>query len=175
MFINETFKAIELPVEPSLNVKNLKVGQLKLPLIESQAQDLIQVCNQASYGMNKTRIIDKHVRDSFELEPAQFEIKHPDWQPKINMLAQNAVNQMLETDEIEITAKLHKLLLYKKNGHFKRHQDNTSKDEHMFGTLIVQLPSEYTGGEFVTYYEKAKKIHDFGQSTGNLIFLAIYI
>jgi hypothetical protein len=60
------------------------------------------------------------------------------------------------------------MLLYKKNGHFIKHQDNTSKDEHMFGTLIVQLPSEYTGGEFITYYESQSEIHDFGQSTGKL-------
>ena len=60
------------------------------------------------------------------------------------------------------------MLLYKKNGHFIKHQDNTSKDEHMFGTLIVQLPSEYTGGEFITYHESQSEIHDFGQSTGKL-------
>lgn len=76
-----------------------------------------------------------------------------------------------KTEDSKIYAKLHKMLLYKKNGHFIKHQDNTSKDEQMFGTLIVQLPSEYTGGEFITYYENQSEIHDFGQSTGKLYLM----
>lgn len=40
----------------------------------------------------------------------------------------------------------------------------------MFGTLVVQLPSQYTGGEFVFHYYaegfNRENVHDFGQSTG---------
>ena len=128
------------------------LGQLKLPLSERQAQNLIKVCYPSSYGQHLTRILDIFVRDSFELEPHQFKIKNLDWQIKINMLAKRAFYHMKPsgTEDLEIYAELHKMILYKKNGHFMRHKDNVLKDKHMFGTLVVQLPSEYTGGEFIT-------------------------
>ena len=48
----------------------------------------------------------------------------------------------------EVWAEPYKLLLYKPGGHFKPHRD-TEKAAGMFGTLIVQLPSEFTGGDLV--------------------------
>jgi len=149
------------------------VGLLKLPLLklsETQAQDLINVCTQTTLGLNSSRITDENIHDSFELKPSHFEIKLQSWQTNINLLAQRAVNYMTgdKTEEYEINAKLYKMLLYTKNGHFKRHQEKTSKNKHMFGTLVVQLPSEYTGGEFITYYKNVLTNHDFGQSSGKL-------
>jgi hypothetical protein len=111
---------------------------------------------------------DIFVRDSFELEPHQFKIKNLDWQIKINMLAKRAFYHMKPSgaEDLEIYAELHKMYLYKKNGHFMRHKDNVLKDKHMFGTLVVQLPSEYTGGEFITFNGLKLTFHDFGQTTG---------
>ncbi len=111
---------------------------------------------------------DIFVRDSFELEPHQFKIKNLDWQIKINMLAKSAFYHMKPSgaEDLEIYAELHKMYLYKKNGHFMRHKDNVLKDKHMFGTLVVQLPSEYTGGEFITFNGLKLTFHDFGQTTG---------
>ena len=72
------------------------------------------------------------------------------------------------------------MLLYKKGGHFVKHTDR-KKEDYMFGTLVVQLPSEYTGGEFVVYYHdmsmgtryaKTRSIKiDFGQSTSNFLLI----
>ena len=36
----------------------------------------------------------------------------------------------------------------------------------MFATLVIQLPSVYTGGEFIVYNGSHVKKYDFGQSTG---------
>ena len=171
-------KANILPNQPYLHVNN--IGQLQLPLSETQAQALMNVCTQASYGLNQARITDTNIRDSFELDPSNFEIKHPDWQKKVNELAKSAVSELTrgESVDLEITAKLHKMYLYKTNGHFARHQDNVSKDSHMFGTLVVQLPSDYTGGDFIAYCGNELGRYDFGRSTGlNLIlfnFLNIF-
>ena len=62
------------------------------------------------------------------------------------------------------------MLLYKTGGHFKKHRD-TEKEKGMFATLILQLPSKYSGGELVTYEnngngEKRETIFDFGKVTG---------
>lgn len=47
-----------------------------------------------------------------------------------------------------IEARLYKLLVYERGGHFKSHRD-TEKEPGMFGTLLVQLPvaAGHTGGK----------------------------
>ena len=47
-----------------------------------------------------------------------------------------------------------------------KHRD-TEKEKNMFATLIIQLPSIYTGGEVVVYHDdKCKKKYDLGQKSG---------
>lgn len=55
------------------------------------------------------------------------------------------------------------MLLYKKGGHFLKHRD-TEKEKNMFATLVIQLPSIYTGGEFIVYNGAHVKKYDFGVS-----------
>jgi hypothetical protein len=50
----------------------------------------------------------------------------------------------------------YKLLLYKPGGFFKPHR-NTEKAAGMFGTLIVQLLSEFTRGDLVLVVRHAGK------------------
>jgi hypothetical protein len=58
--------------------------------------------------------------------------------------------------------KIYKLLIYEKEGKFAEHKD-TEKEENMFGTLIVQLPSVFTGGDLVVNHLKSSKV--FNNST----------
>ena len=86
-----------MPIEPNLFVNNL--GKLELPLNEIQAQKLIQVCRQATYGLNSSdadgaRALDKKVRDTHELDQTQFEIKNPEWGKQMDLLAQRAAEKM---------------------------------------------------------------------------------
>ena len=48
--------------------------------------------------------------------------------------------------EYDIEASLYKLLLYEEGCFFARHRDNERLDG-MFGTLVLELPSEYEGAE----------------------------
>jgi outer membrane receptor protein involved in Fe transport len=48
----------------------------------------------------------------------------------------------------ELTADLHFLLVYEPGQFFLPHQDS-EKDDSMVGTLVVTLPSSYTGGELM--------------------------
>jgi hypothetical protein len=54
--------------------------------------------------------------------------------------------------------------VYKEGGHFLKHRD-TEKEEGMFGTLIIQLPSRHVGGELVVHESDglSSKTVDFGQ------------
>ena len=99
-------EAAELPVLTNLHVKN--VGFVSLPLYDSQAKNLIKVnyfdalfnaikflinisikvCAQAPFGRDQLTLVDKNVRDSYQLDPSQIEIKHPDWTRQLNLLVE---------------------------------------------------------------------------------------
>lgn len=53
---------------------------------------------------------------------------------------------------------LYKLLLYQKGSFFKKHRDS-EKEDRMFATLVIQLPSKFNGGELIVSHDgKFKKI-----------------
>ena len=53
-----------------------------------------------------------------------------------------------------VKSELYKLLVYEPGGFFKPHRD-TEKADGMFATLVVQLPSSFTGGTFVVSHGNA--------------------
>ena len=56
-----------------------------------------------------------------------------------------------------VRAELYKLNIYSgPGGHFKSHVD-TPRSSEMFGSLVVCLPTQFTGGELVTRH-KGKEI-----------------
>ncbi|EPQ26340.1 uncharacterized protein PFL1_06945 [Pseudozyma flocculosa PF-1] len=59
-----------------------------------------------------------------------------------------------------------KFLFYEAGGHFGKHRD-TEKEDGMFATLVVQLPSAHKGGELVIYKDGQPVAHDFGASAGS--------
>ena len=157
-----------MPAEPKFYVEN--VGTLSFPLSESQAQALIKVCTQALYGIQsldsyfQIRKIDLQVRDSYELDVSLLKIESSEWNKKLNLLARRITKEMGRSDDT-VKVNLCKIILFKKGGHFVKHRDY-KKEVNMFATLIIQLPSEYTGGELIVYFEDKQKYADFGQSTG---------
>ena len=78
-------------------------------------------------------------------------------------------------------AKLHRnrnkiqFLYYKTGSHFKSHRD-TEKAEGMFGTLIVQLPSQFTGGDLVVGHSGKNEVIEMAQcgSDCNCLYAAHY-
>lgn len=129
----------------SIHVQEL--GALKLPLAEQDAKRLIDVCARSPFGMGPNTILDEKVRKSWQLEPSKFEIKHPDYVSELNELTKAAATMMgCDADTVPLVrASTYKLLLYETGGHFLPHRDS-QKEDGMFGTLVVCLPSVYTGG-----------------------------
>lgn len=72
------------------------------------------------------------------------------------------IRQELSLD-IPVEASLHKLLLYKTGSFFKPHRDS-EKEDGMFGTLVIQLPSKYTGGKLVVRHNNRTENVDFSTS-----------
>jgi 2OG-Fe(II) oxygenase superfamily len=58
----------------------------------------------------------------------------------------------------ELTADLHSLLVYEPDQFFLAHQDSEKSDD-MFGTLVVTLPSRFTGGELMVGHNEERKTY----------------
>jgi hypothetical protein len=111
-------EATMLPMLLDLEILN-DYGALTLPLNENIAEKLIKICKQAPYGFNHETLINKEVRDTFQLEPSSFEIKNPEWNEGLKKLVNENVAKGLGCHG-EIEAKLYKLLVYQAGGHFKK-------------------------------------------------------
>jgi hypothetical protein len=160
-------EATELPTMMGLEVKGF--GLVHLPLTDLQAKKLIGVCKQAPYGKNQQTLIDKNVRDSYQLSPSSIKIGNKTWNAKLKELVARVSKGLGCVPKVE--AKLYKMLIYKTGGHFLKHRD-TEKEKNMFATLVLQLPSIYTGGNLVVYHgtDGSKKCIDFGQKQGKSQF-----
>ena len=90
-------------------------------------------------------MLDENVRKTWQMSPEKFELKNEKFSESVGFLL-GKIQSGLGCEEASVDLKLYKLLLYEPGGHFKPHQD-TEKHQGMFGTLIVQLPSEFTGGD----------------------------
>jgi hypothetical protein len=66
------------------------VGNISMPLGEAQAQAIIAQSRQAPYGKGNQTLVDTSVRNTWELDPGQFELQGPAWAP----LIQRMCNQM---------------------------------------------------------------------------------
>ena len=81
----------------------------------------------------------------------------------------------LGCDSNHVKAELYKLLLYEEGGHFKPHRDS-EKEDGMFATLIVQLPSIFAGNDLIVNHNCKSKIVKFdrNESRYEMVYAAHY-
>ncbi|KAI4860943.1 hypothetical protein F4820DRAFT_85370 [Hypoxylon rubiginosum] len=130
--------------DPEIFVQD--VGQILLPLSEAQARQLIDKSHQAPFGKGSDTIVDTSVRNTWELNPSQFDFRGASWQSELDAMLCIVRDQLGIT--APITAELYKMLIYEKGAMFKAHTD-TEKIPGMFGTLVISLPSSHEGGDVV--------------------------
>jgi hypothetical protein len=52
---------------------------VRVPLGETQARELIQLCHQTPYGKGTQTLVDTDMRRVWELDPAQFQLTNPNF------------------------------------------------------------------------------------------------
>ncbi|KAL6360247.1 hypothetical protein LRP88_05951 [Fusarium phalaenopsidis] len=132
------------PLSPGVFVHG--VGEVAAPLTEFQACQLIAQARQAPYGKGSETIVDTAVRNTWELDPGQFELRHPRFPGQVQTLCKHVAKTLGINGTIK--AELYKMLIYEKGAMFKAHTD-TEKIPGMFGTLVISLPSTHQGGDVV--------------------------
>ncbi|TMW62132.1 hypothetical protein Poli38472_009625 [Pythium oligandrum] len=132
--------------DPQLRV--LDVGDVTLPLTAESARSLIKRGSPAPFGHAKKYYIKEYEQYTWEFPPSDFELRNPEWQAMVDDIALECVASMGVEGDASVRANLTKLLVYEKKGECVYHQEPPVKNPP-FATLMIVLPTEYTGGELV--------------------------
>lgn len=155
---------------PCLEVN--KVGRVSLPLLPAQAEQLINVADQAPYGKGYETLIDTEMRKTWQIDASKVSLSGKYWQKNITDIVSQVTSDVGVSGEV--SAELYKLLVYDKGNFFLPHRD-TEKAEGMFATLIIVLPSVYSGGELVIRHQQNEvKLDLCCQESTEIVFAAFY-
>ena len=146
------------PALPGLRIDG--VGEISFPLAEDQAEKIKVVGTQAPFGKGPRTVVDVSVRNTIQIELSKVKISSPQWQTALQDLVQSSC-VVLGIDDRGVRAELYKLLLYEPGGLFKPHQDS-EKALGMFGTLVVQFPSSFSGGRFLVRHGDEERVFHMG-------------
>jgi 2OG-Fe(II) oxygenase superfamily len=145
----ETQAAFSAELTAKMDDLNLEVegfGHVRFPVTPAKARKLIGLGQPARFGRSEKTLTDTDVRDTWEIPRHLVRAEWNDAALK-DILA-TVKDELGLPNAAELTADLHSLLVYEQNQHFLAHQDS-EKDDSMLGTLVVTLPSGYTGGELM--------------------------
>lgn len=145
------------PIFPGITVEG--VGDVPLPVPEETARKLCHAATQAPYGLGEETVMDPSVRKAWQLEPSSLKILNPEWQSYLSGILQEVQCQLGIQQEIQ--ASLYKMLVYESGSFFKPHRD-TEKEDGMFATLVIGLPSYHEGGELRVEHDGAMENISFG-------------
>ena len=148
-------------LQPSITVDGLEDDDepLAFPLPNSQAKLLRSVAEKAPFGKGLDTVLDETVRKAWQIDAGKVHFLDPDqWQSTLQSIVSDCVSSlgMSGIQKENVRANLYKMLLYEPGGFFKKHRD-TEKEPGMFGTLIVQLPSKFTGGALAIEHSGEKR------------------
>jgi len=138
---------------PGLNLLNY--GTVGLPLADRDAKGIAAICKQSPFGKGDHTVVDTSVRKTWEIDASEFVCGNPGWTSFLASLVDRVGKDLGVQGEFR--AEPYKLLLYEEGAFFKAHRDS-EKVPGMFGTLVVCLPSEHSGGEVRLLHGKEERI-----------------
>ncbi|MGI5222918.1 2OG-Fe(II) oxygenase [Nocardia sp. CA-290969] len=146
------------------------VGPIGLPVPPAQARQLCEVARPARYGRREQTLLDANVRNTWQVPLDRVTIDER-WRQTLLPVLDTVRAELGLAPDCEFSAELHSMLVYEPGQFFRRHQDS-EKAEGMIGTLVVTLPSEFTGGELVIE-QQGTQVTDQG-APEELSFVAFY-
>jgi len=135
------------------------VGELSFPIKPDDAQKLIAIAEPAPYGRGEETILDTNVRRVWQLDPALISIENPVWFELVDTLVSRCVSAFEVEHSVEYDA--YKMLIYEEGCFFVPHRDS-EKEDGMFATFVLSLPSAHEGGQLHIHHDGQTKVIDFG-------------
>lgn len=112
---------------------------------EVDIQQLLGACSIASFGLDDQQVTDASYRNALKLDPVDFLTSFHVSETSIQLETARTMVPNVHC----IRAELYKLNIYSKGSFFKPHVD-TPRSDQMFGSLVVCLPTQFSGGALVT-------------------------
>ena len=162
-----SFTAKRTADSDDLDLEVKGVGRLRFPISRSQAEKLCRIARPARYGQGEATLLDKRVRDTWEVPKSRVKIDKRRWNRTLVPVLDGLRADLGLPEGSKLKAELHSMLVYAPGHFFLPHQDSEKSDE-MVGTLVVMLPSSFKGGAFVVEhrgeqvtYRGSKKLLSF--------------
>ncbi|KAL2815226.1 hypothetical protein BDW59DRAFT_16821 [Aspergillus cavernicola] len=143
-------------------------------------QHLVTDCDPASFGRGDQDVIDPEYRKAGKIDanhfatsfhPADFGILENIGQVLLPSISSETDNQLQFR---KIKAELYKLNVYSgPSGLFRKHVD-TPRAPSQIGSLVVCLPSEFTGGRLTVEHQGQKVEFDWGENSSTMIQWAAF-
>ena len=157
------------PADLHLEVRG--VGRIRFPVTPSTARKLIKVARPARHGFKDETRLDQRVRDTWEIAKSRISIDQSQWMNTLVPHLDRICRGLGLAQGCRLKAQLHNMLVYAPGQFFAPHQDSEKTDD-MIGTLVVSLPSRFTGGAVSIEHHGAKM--RVGGSDKSLTFIAFY-
>ena len=153
----KTAFSVELTAKPDdLRLEVEGFGAVRFPVTPARARKLLSLGRPARFGRGEETLTDTDVRDTWEIPKHLVRAQWND--AALKVILATVKEELGLPHAAELTADLHSLLVYEQDQHFVAHQDS-EKDDSMVGTLVVTLPSRYTGGELMVGHNEEWKAY----------------
>lgn len=140
-----TFSATRSAPTSDLQIEVRGVGPIRLPVSQAQARQLCKVARPARYGHGEDTILDRAVRDTWEIPKSRVKIDARRWNKALRPALDRLARDLGLPSGSKLRAELHSMLVYSRGQFFVQHQDS-EKDDAMIASLVVGLPSSFKGG-----------------------------
>jgi predicted 2-oxoglutarate/Fe(II)-dependent dioxygenase YbiX len=163
----ETAFSVELRAKTAdLSLAVEGFGPVRFPVTPAKARKLAGLGQPARFGRGEQTVTDPDVRDTWEIPK---HLVRAEWNgAELQDILATVKHELGLPSAVELTADLHSLLVYQPNQFFLVHQDS-EKDNSMIGTLVVTLPSSYTGGELMVGHNEEWKAYRGSKTALSLV------
>jgi hypothetical protein len=142
---SEAFSASRTAPVGDLQLEVRGVGPIQLPVTQVQARQLCLLARPARYGRGERTLLDRGVRDTWEIPKSRVRIDTRRWNRTLLPMLERLGRDLGLRSGCNLRAELHSMLVYARGQFFVEHQDS-EKDDTMVGSLVVSLPSTFKGG-----------------------------
>ena len=141
-------------------------GPVRFPVTAAKARKLASLGQPARFGLGEQTLTDPDIRATWEIPK---NLVRAEWDSAaLRAILATVKYELGLPNAAELTADLHSLLVYEPDQFFLAHQDS-EKDNSMIGTLVVTLPSSYTGGELMVGHNEEWKAYRGSKTALSLV------